>query len=83
MDGFIWLHYENDEWEIGWVVVGVGDAAGGPHHERGRGMGALQRDLVQVSLDLGNDIPYAVRKELSLGRRPGAQASSSGPSESA
>jgi len=82
MDGFITVHAEGDEWEIDWVVVGVGDARGGPHHQRGGGMGALQRALVEAALDFGDDVSYALRKERAVGWGSGAQTRSSSPGES-
>jgi len=82
MDGIITFESHGDEWEVGWVVVGVGDSRGGPHYERGRGMGALQRALVQISLDLGDDLRHALRKERAVGWRSGAQTSFSCSGES-
>jgi len=82
MDGLIYWNAQDDEWEIGWVVVGVGDAAGGPYRQGGRGLGALQRALVQAAVDAGHDVPYALRKERSVGWRFGTKDRPCGLGES-
>lgn len=82
MDGLIWFNTKGDKWEIGWVVVRAGDARGGPHHERGRGLGSVQRALVEVALEFGDDVLYALRKERGLGGRSREETYTCGAGES-